>query len=199
MTAPRYVLALEEARRGMDQQVADLSGVRDRAATVLGIGGLSASFMGGFAWREDASPSRWIWAAVPAFVLVAVLYVIILWPRRFPVTEKPVELVRWEETEGATVDGMNRNLALYMGRMYDNNRATLNLLMRLYCGAVAAVLVEITALFSTFGADDARRQAAEPSSSAATGAGPDVAGSWATRGEERRPATSAGPVPRGKR
>jgi hypothetical protein len=54
--------------------------------------------------------------------------------------------VRWEETEGATIDRMNRNLALYMGRMYDNNRATLNLLMRLYCGAVVALLVEITAL-----------------------------------------------------
>lgn len=130
----------------MDQQVADLSGVRDRAVTVLGIGGLSASFMGGFAWREDAPPSRWIvCAAVGMFALVAVLCVLILWPRRFPVTQKPDVLLDWE-TDGASTDDMNKDLALYMGRMYDNNRATLNRLMRLYCGAVVALLVEITAL-----------------------------------------------------
>jgi hypothetical protein len=46
MTAPpRYVLALEEARRSMDQQMADLSGVRARATTLLGVAGLSASFL----------------------------------------------------------------------------------------------------------------------------------------------------------
>jgi hypothetical protein len=102
--------------------------------------------VGGFTWREDAPPGRWIWAAVVAFVIVAVACVYILWPRRFPVTQNPSELVLKEETGGLSADDMTRDLAIYMGRMYDGNRSTLNRLMWVYCGAVVALLLEITAL-----------------------------------------------------
>jgi hypothetical protein len=146
MTAPRYLLALEEARRGMDQQVADLSGVRDRAVTVLGIGGLAASFMGGLALKEDSSMGGWTWVVVIAFVLVAGLCVYTLWPRHFPVTQNPSKLVLKEETSGMTAEDMTRDLAIHIGRLYDDNRATLDRLMRFYCGAIVALLVEITAL-----------------------------------------------------
>ncbi|NHC24124.1 hypothetical protein G6553_13205 [Nocardioides sp. IC4_145] len=44
---PSYTLALEEARRGFDQLAGEVSDVRGRSVSLLGMGGLAASFLGG--------------------------------------------------------------------------------------------------------------------------------------------------------
>ena len=46
---PSCTLALEEARRGFDQLAGEVTAIRDRAVTTLGMGGLAASFLGGVA------------------------------------------------------------------------------------------------------------------------------------------------------
>ena len=142
----RYTLALEEARRGFDQLGGELSRVRDRASAALGIGGLAASFLGGLAIRDGAVLSLWTWLSIGAFVALAALCFAILWPRRFRTSQDPAMLVGWAETDGVTIDDMERDLALHMGADYDSNREILDRLMWLYCGVVVALMVEISAL-----------------------------------------------------
>jgi hypothetical protein len=147
MTAPpRYTLALEEARRSMDQQMADLSGVPSRATTLLGVAGLSASFLGGLALSDDAALTRYTWVAIGAFVAVTGVCLAILWPRSFWVSRDPAELVAWAELDDTSSDQMDRDLALWIGKQYDAHANAINWLMWLYCGAVAVLLIEIAAL-----------------------------------------------------
>jgi hypothetical protein len=142
----RYTLALEEARRGFDQLDAELARLRERASTALGIGALVASFLGGLAIRNGASLSLWTWLAISALVAVALLCFAILRPRRFRTSQDPAVLVGWAETEGVTLDAMERDLALRLAEQYDPNAKILDRLMWLYCGVVVALIVEISAL-----------------------------------------------------
>jgi len=141
-----YALALEEARRGFDQLAAEVSVVRDRAGSILGMGGLAASFLGGLSIRDGADVSVWTWLAVIAFVALAVLCVIVLWPRRFHVSQHPGELVAWAEEDGASVADMERDLALWLGKKYDENRPIVDWLSLMYSAASVAFLLEIVAL-----------------------------------------------------
>jgi preprotein translocase subunit SecG len=143
---PRYTLALEEARRSMDQQMADLAGIRARATTLLGVAGLSASFLGGLALRDDPALSRYTWVAIGAFIAVTGVCLAILWPRAFRASRDPAKLVAWAELDDTSSDQMDRDLALWIGKQYDGNVNTLNRLMWLYCGAVVVLLIEIAAL-----------------------------------------------------
>jgi len=141
-----YALALEEARRGLDQQMTDLDGIRNRTGTVLGLAGLAASLIGGLTGQVAPEPSAWSWVAVSAFVGVAVLSVVILWPRKVRTTQDPKKLVTWAETDNVTADAMHRDLSLYMGTQYDGNWRTLHAMMWAYCAALVLLVVEIIAL-----------------------------------------------------
>jgi hypothetical protein len=79
-------------------------------------------------------------------VAVALLCFAILWPRRFRTSQDPAILVGWAETKAATVDDMERDLALRLAEQYDPNARILDRLMWLYCGVVVALIVEILAL-----------------------------------------------------
>lgn len=143
---PNYSLALEEARRGFDELNAEVSVIRDRCVSILGMGGLAASFLGGLAIRDGADVSRWTWLAVIAFVALAGLCTFVLWPRRIYLTMHPGELVAWAEEDHASTSTMQRDLALWLGKAYDDNRPTVDRLSRLYTLAAMAFLVEIAAL-----------------------------------------------------
>ncbi len=86
---PSYSLALEEGRRGFDQLAGEIDVLRNRAVSTLGMGGLAASFLGGLAIRDGAAVTCWTWLAVSAFVVLAVMCVATLWPRRFHITQTP--------------------------------------------------------------------------------------------------------------
>jgi hypothetical protein len=141
-----YALALEEARRGFDQLAADVTMVRDRTVSTLGMGGLAASFVGGLAIRGGSDVSGWTWLAVTAFTTLAVLSVIVLWPRRFHVSQDPGKLVAWAEENGASAADMERDLALWLGKKYDENRPKVDWLGVIYTAAMVAFLIEIAAL-----------------------------------------------------
>jgi hypothetical protein len=100
----RYVLALGEARRGADQQLANLGNVRGYASALMGVGGLSASFLGGLAIRDSAPLTVWtLFAALPFVVLVG-LAISLAWPHTFCTSQDPVGLVGWVEQHAADRD-----------------------------------------------------------------------------------------------
>lgn len=145
--AARYQLALEEARRGATQQWADLASMRGYALSVLGVAGLAASFLGGLAIRDGTEVSIFTWCAIVAFVAVAVLCVTVLWPRQFITTENPQVIIkRWVDESSADNQTQSRALALFMAEHYDSNARTLNKLMRFYCAAIIALLIQILCL-----------------------------------------------------
>ncbi|WGY01796.1 hypothetical protein QI633_25085 [Nocardioides sp. QY071] len=146
MSETRYTLALQEARRGFDQLAHEVSVVRDRATSILGMGGLAASFLGGLSIRDGAPVTGWTWLAVISFVALASLCVVVLWPRRFHVSQDPASMVSWAEQHKATPNQMERDLALWLGMKYDENREGVDRLGRLQSMASIAFLIEIAAL-----------------------------------------------------
>ena len=145
-TEPSYTLALEEARRGFDQLAAEVSDVRSRAVSLLGMGGLAASFLAGLTLRDEETLTGWAWLAVAAFVVLAVLCALVFWRRHFHVSQHPAVLVQWAEHHMASRDEMERDLALWLGKKYDENRVSVDRLGRLLTVATVAFLIEIVAL-----------------------------------------------------
>lgn len=143
---PDYSLALEEARRGFDHLSAEVSDVRNRAIATLGMGGLSASFLGGLTLRNGAPITGWTWLAIAAFVALAVSCAGVLWRRRFHVSQHPQVIVAWAEQHGATRTEMERDLALWLGKKYDDNRRSVDGIGRLLAIGTGAFLIEIAAL-----------------------------------------------------
>ena len=143
---PCYTLALEEARRGFDQLATEVSDVRNRAASLLGMGGLAASLLAGFTLRNEETLTGWAWLAVAAFVVLAVLCALVFWRRRFHVSQHASVLVQWAEHHGASQPDMERDLALWLGKKYDENRVSVDRLGRLLSVATVAFLIEIVAL-----------------------------------------------------
>ena len=143
---PSYALALEEARRGFDQLAGEVSDVRNRAIATLGMGGLAASFLGGLTLRNGAPVTGWTWLAVVAFVALAVLCATVLFRRGFHFSQHPKVIVGWAEHHGATASEMERDLALWLGKQYDENRSSVDRLGLLLSVATVAFLVEIAAL-----------------------------------------------------
>jgi hypothetical protein len=141
-----YAIALEEARRSFDRLADEVNVVRNRMVSTLGMGGLAAAFVGGLAIRDGAKMSCWTWAAVVAFVVLAVLTAVALWPRRFHFSKRPDVLVAWVEEHGASPTEMERDLALWLGEKYDENRPKVDLLSWVYSGAVVVFVIEIAAL-----------------------------------------------------
>ncbi len=141
-----YTLALEEARRGFDQQFGEVTNVRNRAASLLGMGGLAASFLSSLALRDGAPRSWFTGLAIGAFATLAVLAALVLWRRRFYVSQRPETLVQWVEDVGASKGEMTRDLALWLGRKYEENRKKIDRMGWLLSGCIVAFVVEVTAL-----------------------------------------------------
>lgn len=145
---PSYTEALVEARRGFDHLASEVDTIRGRAVALLGAGGLAASFIGGFAIHADASVSGWTWTAVGSFVVMALLAVAVLLPHRFHVSLDPATIVTWAEDshQPATERDIERDLALWLGRKYDENRPKVDRLGTACAGVAALFLVEVAAL-----------------------------------------------------
>lgn len=143
---PDYSLALEEARRGFDTLVSEIDLVRGRALSVIGMGGLAASFLGGLNIGTNGDITWLTILAVIAFVAMSALCVAMLLPRRVHLTQRPSALVAWAETESVTTADMERDLALWLENKYDENRPALDRLLWLATLASVSFLVEVAAL-----------------------------------------------------
>lgn len=142
---PDFSLALEEARRSFDALADELPALRNRAAQLLGVSGLAASFLGGLVRVPSGQPiGAWGWAAVIAFVVTVGLCLRLLLPVWLHRGPTPSRLVAWAE-EGDSLAEMQRNLALHMQKKYAENRITLDRLSRRYSVAVIGLVVEVAA------------------------------------------------------
>lgn len=142
----RYQLALDEARRAMEQQRADLSGLRDRAGTLLGFAGLASAFLGGLAIRDGAKLGHWTWVAVAAFVLIALGVLFVMWPRKFTLSLGSPKLVGWVEDDGAELNKMRRDVALWLDDHHTENQKKLDRMYAAYTSAILLLMIEIVAL-----------------------------------------------------
>ena len=75
-----FRLAYDEAVRAVRAQAETLSGIRQRAGTVLAASVVVTAFFGGQAVARGAAPSSTGWLAVVAFVLTGALSVAVLFP-----------------------------------------------------------------------------------------------------------------------
>lgn len=144
MENTRFTVALEEARRGADAQVAALGSLRSQTAATVTTGGLCATFLGGIAGGFDFNV--WTGCAIAAFVILVGLAVRIAWPMKFRTSQDPATLVTWVETHEATQETQQRDLALHMGKQYDENESRLKNRQRMYCAALVALSVELVLL-----------------------------------------------------
>ena len=145
MADSTQALAYNEALRGVTQQQAVLDGIRARASALLGIAAVSASFLGGVAFK-DAGPRGLSWIPIVAFVAVGVLAIWILLPVRGWKFSFDVNILVTDYVEGsspAKLDEMYRDLALHLGRHYTTNEQRLTRLFLKFKLASAILVFEV--------------------------------------------------------
>ncbi|MEA2641070.1 MAG: hypothetical protein QOF51_2464 [Chloroflexota bacterium] len=141
----RFTIALEEARRGLDQQQADLNSLRDRAGNLFQFGALSAGFIGAVALRGDADITRWTRGGMWAFAALAVLLVYVLWPRTFTFTNdaRPIlDHTDWDRPS----DEIAEHLARHLENHNQRNQKRLNRMMTGYTAGMFALMAEVGCL-----------------------------------------------------
>lgn len=140
----RHLLALEEARRGLDQQQADLNSLRDRSGNLLQFGGLAAAFVGSLAWRDAQAVTTWSVAAAATFAVLAVLVIYVLWPRYFTFSNDARIMLgnEWDLTPAEIAE----HLAVYLAGHADDNRRAIRRMMIAYETGMVAFLAEIAFL-----------------------------------------------------
>ena len=155
---PTYALALEEARRALDQQLDDVAVVRTRAIQLLSGGGIAVSVFGGLTIRSGPPDQTGPTAVQPllvavafvAFVAVAIFCVLVLKSRPLKRTTNPLTLVEWVEVPDVTNRWMERRLALALGETYDANLKTVNAMYRDFRWLLIALIAEVAALIAAF-------------------------------------------------
>lgn len=115
------------------------------------MGGLAASFLGGLSIRDGAPLSRWTWAAVGSFVVLAALCIGMLWPKRFHVAQDPADLVAWVENLDYSPEQSARELTLCLDKKYEDNRPGVDRLGGVLFAASIALLVEIAGVAQHLG------------------------------------------------
>jgi hypothetical protein len=124
----------------------ELSRIRDRTGQVLTIGGLAASVMG-FAIPESGGLTIFGWIVIGSFGVLVLLSTLIYWPQNFHSSVDPAELVNWVEVDHLSVPAAQRNLALFYGIKYSDNRKVITNLSWIYRTSMIILLVELAALF----------------------------------------------------
>jgi hypothetical protein len=145
MADSTQALAFQEALRGVTQQQAVLESIRGRAATLLAIASVSTSFLGGVALNKER-PRGLAWIPVLLFILVGVLAILILLPRRGWIFRLGArELIRdyVEADPPAALPEMHRDLALHLERHYQSNERRLRTLFWLFQAASALLVGEV--------------------------------------------------------
>lgn len=141
-----FALALDQAQRAIDQQKDDLASVRSRANSLILLGGVAASVLGGVATSDGSDIGGWAWVGVAAFVGTIVAALVVLLPWTFGLSASAAEMVGWVENRGAGSDDVARDLALRYSKARDNNEKALNRLMATYTVGVVFLVIEVVTL-----------------------------------------------------
>lgn len=148
-SATGYALALEEARRALDEQERAVTDIRSRAGTLISAAAIATSFLGGpLLARAELGVAGWI--AIVAFVAVSAATFVILWPRRpLELSLRPRRIIAayLERPDGRTytASAIERDLALYMDFSASQNRRQLRLLEISFRFATLMLTTEILA------------------------------------------------------
>jgi hypothetical protein len=147
MAAPKdYSLPLAEARRRLDGQLSIVDATRNRVISLLGLGGLLGTFVGGLgAIQEGAAMTPALWVAAGAFGVAVVAGLVILAPWKFHDGMRANPIVGWVD-DGHAIDMMQREIALRVEQQYEKNSVRVARLQFGLMVVVAALGVEFVAL-----------------------------------------------------
>jgi hypothetical protein len=138
----RHALVLEEARRGIEHQQKDVNAIRDRAGHLLQFAALAAGFIGALSLRPGAELTEWTHRAVWAFVVLTVLLLWVLLPRKFTFTNDPLVLLD-EEGWDLEPNDLAEQMARALAKHADRNQKKINWMMYGYIAAIVALLAEV--------------------------------------------------------
>jgi hypothetical protein len=137
-------LAYDEAVRAIDAQADVLDNLRARAGTLIAVSSLVTAFLGGQALAKPTLSSgqlveqdieTWGFVAIGAFVAVAVMALLILWPYTWKFVMSPNTILGSKGS--VNYEEALETLAIYHEENYDDNKGTIDLLFwffRFGCG-----------------------------------------------------------------
>ena len=149
---PRLRLVYEESLRAIQDQRDTLDNLRSRAAQLLTAASVVETFLVGLVLRPSGRPGPATWVSAGAFVLLALICVWIVLPRRGWTFANSATILLEGYVDAdppATLDEMYRNLAVYTERHWDRNQDEL-LNKRLVGLQFAAGLLVLCILASVF-------------------------------------------------
>jgi hypothetical protein len=141
-----YVLALEEARRAIDQQREDLKSVRDRMVALLGVATVTASVTAATSVGRTAPAATWLRYAVVACIISLMLVTLFVsWPRAIRFTYKPTGIIEWTKANASEAVGRS-HLARHLETDYNANRKVINQLLVAFRLGICLLALEIVFL-----------------------------------------------------
>ncbi|MGN6188382.1 MAG: hypothetical protein ACTHOE_05750 [Conexibacter sp.] len=145
--ADGYALALDEARRALDEQERAVAQLSTRAGLLISAAAIVTSFLGGPVLARDALDVAG-WIAIAAFVGLTIAALTILRPRRdFEFGLHPGVLIgsylETATTETPSSYGLRRELALNMGESMTRNEAELARMMTTFNIGSVFLAIEI--------------------------------------------------------
>ncbi len=142
---PSYEVALVEARRTLDGQLAMVDAARTRALNLVALGGLLGTFFGGLgAIGNDQNMTVELWWAAGAFCVATVASLTMLWPYKFHSSLDPARIT--EAIPQRSEPEVDKWLAERIGQQYRDNAFKASWIQWMATAAVAAVGVEFFAL-----------------------------------------------------
>lgn len=144
--AKDYSLALAEARRRLDSQLAVVDASRGRVTGLLGVGGLIGTFVGGLgATQTHVGMTPPLWTAGTAFGVAVAVGLLILAPWKFHASMEASGLVNWGDA-GHPRSAQERDLALHIERQVTGNGPRVRAFQWGLLVVVLALAVEFCAL-----------------------------------------------------
>ena len=152
-----YRLAYEASLRAVEDQAAVLEGLRARAGTIFAATALVTSFLGGQALTRierggklpPFQPLSFTGGAFLAFIFLALMTFIILWPYRvrFSLSAAQILAIADERADDRPVSQReaHRELALRHEAMYDFNATRVRLLFWCFRLAIVCLVGEVAA------------------------------------------------------
>ncbi|MFL5816453.1 MAG: hypothetical protein ACJ76L_02520 [Conexibacter sp.] len=144
--ADGYAIALEEARRALDEQERAVAQLSTRAGLLISAAAVVTSLLGGPVLTRDALDVA-AWIAIAAFVGVAAAALSILSPRRdWEFAIHPALLIGdYVERTPSAPAPLQRELALSMGASVTRNRRTSDRMMTTFNIGSVLLAIEILA------------------------------------------------------
>jgi hypothetical protein len=139
-----YKFAYDEAVRALVEQQSVIDGLRSRAGLLLSAAAITTSFLGARS-LDPGELGLAGWLATACFVGVALVSLIILWPRRWEFEADPREMIAIyvDAAEPASVGRLCRNLSLQMHNSYVENRGGLRQLVAFSQVAICLLTTEV--------------------------------------------------------